>query len=250
MYPPPSPDPNEPTFPRSEGNEQPSYGTPPSGDQPPYGTPPSMTPADQPAYTTLPEQPVYGTPPGYPPVQPYAYPPSQPYGAPAYNPSQPYGTPPGYPPAQPYGAQPGYPPPSQPYGQPPGYPPSQPYGAPPGYPPPSQPYGAPQGYGMPYGMPMMVPAPTNGLAVTSMVLGIASIVFFCGWYLSLPLGITGIILGAIGLNQINKGNFSGSSRGMAIAGLVTAGIGIVIAILFGILTFALFSNVSTFTTTN
>ncbi|MBA3826524.1 MAG: DUF4190 domain-containing protein, partial [Ktedonobacterales bacterium] len=91
--------------------------------------------------------------------------------------------------------------------------------------------------------------PTNGLAVTSMVLGIVSLVLFCAWYLALPLGITGIILGAIGLNQIGKGQFSAASRGMAIAGLVTASIGIVISILIGVAYFALLANASSFTTT-
>ena len=93
---------------------------------------------------------------------------------------------------------------------------------------------------------MGVPAPTNGLAVTSMVLGIVSIVFLClgafGGIITLPAGIAGIIFGAIGLNQIGKGTFSSASRGMAIAGLITSIIGFAIAVIFIIFVIAVFST--------
>jgi RsiW-degrading membrane proteinase PrsW (M82 family) len=97
---------------------------------------------------------------------------------------------------------------------------------------------------------MMVPAPTNGLAVTSMVLGILSVVLFCAWYLTLPLGIAAVVLGIVGLNQINKKQFSGSSKGMAIAGLITGGVGLLLGILFIVLIVVAAANISTYSVTS
>ena len=144
-----------------------------------------------------------------------------------------------YPPSTPDPNQPS----SQPYGTPPpGYPPSQPYGAPP-----SQPYAAPPpGYpmGQPYAVPMMVPASpkTNGLAVTSLVLGIiGAVLAFCplgGEFIAPLLGILAIIFGAVGLNQVRSGMFSKGSRGMAIAGLVTG----VVALLFDVIAFIIIAG--------
>lgn len=57
----------------------------------------------------------------------------------------------------------------------------------------------------------------DGMAIASMILGILSIVFCCcyGW-ISIPLAIIGIILGAVCLSKNTSG------RGMAIAGIVTS----------------------------
>jgi hypothetical protein len=72
------------------------------------------------------------------------------------------------------------------------------------------------------------PQPSNGMAIASMVLGIVSIITaiipFIGmiaWILA-PLGL---ILGFIALNKPG-------GRGMAIAGLITSGFGLLICILW------------------
>jgi len=85
---------------------------------------------------------------------------------------------------------------------------------PPGY---GQPpaYGQQPGYGQPYGYPGMAPvAPqTNGLAVTSLVLGILS------FFTNILTGIPAVITGHMALGRI-KQNPAMSGRGLAITGLV------------------------------
>ena len=62
----------------------------------------------------------------------------------------------------------------------------------------------------------------KGFCVASMVLGIIALVFFCVWYLSIPCAILAIIFGVLGVKSTGKG--------MAIAGLVTGSIGLVVSI--------------------
>ncbi|MDX3107973.1 DUF4190 domain-containing protein [Nonomuraea angiospora] len=78
-----------------------------------------------------------------------------------------------------------------------------------------------QGYG--YGVPPQQPKSTNGMAVASLVLGIIGLVF-CG-----ITSIPGVILGHIALNRIKKTGEEGS--GMAVGGLVTSYITVVIWVL-------------------
>lgn len=61
------------------------------------------------------------------------------------------------------------------------------------------------------------------LCIASMILGIVALVFFCLWYISIPCGILAIIFGIKGVKTANKG--------MAIAGLITGSIGVIISIL-------------------
>ena len=63
----------------------------------------------------------------------------------------------------------------------------------------------------------------KGFCIASLVLGIVALVFFCLWYISIPCGILAIIFGILGIKTINKG--------MAIAGLITGSIGLVISTL-------------------
>ncbi len=62
-----------------------------------------------------------------------------------------------------------------------------------------------------------------------MVLGIVALVFFCLWYISIPCGILAIIFGIMGIKATN--------RGMAIAGLITGSIGLVVSILIVVILF-------------
>ena len=61
----------------------------------------------------------------------------------------------------------------------------------------------------------------KGFCISALVLGFISLVFFCLWYISIPCGILAIIFGILGIKSLNKG--------MAIAGLVTGAIGLVIS---------------------
>ena len=99
--------------------------------------------------------------------------------------------------------------------QQPGY--QQPYGQP-GY---QQPYGQP-GYQQPYGQPVYQqtavyagyqPQP-KGFSITSLILGLASILF--GFTFLVPIGA--VIFGAIGIKREPTG------RGMSITGLILGGI--------------------------
>ena len=144
-----------------------------------------------------------------------------------------------------YGAQP----PGGGYGQPPGYgqqppsgygqqPPSGSYGQQYGYgqqPPsggghgdyaygqqPSGAYGQP-GYGA-YGAP---PRSTSGLAITSLVLGIVGLLF-CGL-----TSIPGAVVGHMALNRIKRTGEEG--QGMAMGGLITSYITIVLWVILWIL---------------
>ena len=115
---------------------------------------------------------------------------------------------------------------NQPQGSP--IPPQQPYQQSPYQ---QQPYQQP----IPPMQPPMAPVPPpgpqggKGLAVASMVLGIISLVCFCWWYISVVAAIIGLILGIVSLRGQKPG------RGMAIAGIVTSAIGLVLMVIFLIL---------------
>ena len=146
----------------------------------------------------------------------------------------PYGN---YPPqSQPWPEQP--PDPSYPgYAQPGAYPPPPSYGAAP-YPPPGQPgtpmYGAPNIYVQPAPYPYVVAAPPDpgaGQAVTSLVLGIVSIVFTfipCFGFVSIVTGIIGLIMGILGRKSMTR-------HSMAVTGIVLSAISLGLSVLFTIL---------------
>lgn len=114
----------------------------------------------------------------------------------------------------PYGGdQPQQPDPNQnPYGgNPYGQPQQSPYG---------QPYAAPYGY--------QPPAPTNGLAIASLVVSIISITAFCGL-----TSIVGAILGHVARKQIRERGQGGS--GMALAGVIIGWIGVALLVVFALI---------------
>lgn len=139
-----------------------------------------------------PEQPPDPTYPGYEQPAPSAYPPPPSYG------SSPYPTPQGQPPAS--------------------------YGAPNIY---VQP--APYPYGVP--MPVAVPDPGSGQAVTSLVLGIISTVFAfipCFQLIVIVTGIIGLVMGILGRKSVTR-------HGMAVTGIVLSSIGLGLSVLFFVL---------------
>ena len=147
----------------------------------------------------------------------------------------PYGD---YPPQnQPWQGQP--PDPSYPgYAQPGAYPPPPSYGDAPYPPPPGQPgtpmYGAPNVYVQPAPYPYVVAAPSDpgaGQAVTSLVLGIVSIVFAfipCFGFVSLVTGIIGLVMGILGRKSVTR-------HGMAVTGIVLSAISLGLTVLFMVL---------------
>ncbi|HEY2589315.1 MAG TPA: DUF4190 domain-containing protein [Tepidisphaeraceae bacterium] len=97
-----------------------------------------------------------------------------------------------------------------------GYPPGGGYAAPGAYPA----YGAPG-------------AGTSGWAITSLVTGIITVVLFCVPFLAQLTGILAIVGGILGLKRTAPASAApAGGRGMAIAGLITGGFGLLISLLF------------------
>ncbi len=143
-------------------------------------------------------------------------------------------------PNSPTGDEGQYPPPSEQIPPPPGGPTPPPPGQapppPPGqYPPPGGPtpsYAQPPPpqypqFGYTYGAPPVI-VKTNGLAIASMVSGIAGI-FLC--ILFVP-SILAVVFGHVGLTQIKRSAGRERGKGMAIAGLVLGYLGVVAAIVW------------------
>ncbi len=70
----------------------------------------------------------------------------------------------------------------------------------------------------------------NPLAIVSMILGILSIPGCCCWILSGPFAAAAIVLGVIAMNKIRNNPQSWKGDGMAIAGIVTGGIGVLLSV--------------------
>ena len=117
-----------------------------------------------------------------------------------------------------YAAQPS---PQPTYPQPQGYP--QPTYAPAAYGQAHSPYGAPLSYGG-YGASQQ----PNGMAITSLILGIVSIPMTFGYCIGTPCAIIAVILGHIARGKARRGEAGGD--GMALGGLITGYISIGIAL--------------------
>ncbi len=76
---------------------------------------------------------------------------------------------------------------------------------------------------------MMMGGPKfNGLAITSMILGILSIPFCCCGGFGSPLPITGLVLGIIAMNKIRSAPQMYKGGGMAIAGIACSAVGLIL----------------------
>lgn len=187
---------------------------PPPG---PFGGAPELPPG--PAAPPPPPVTLAPPPPAPPPASPYAS--SGPYASsPPYASSGPYAAPTAPPVASPSGPYPVASPVPPPYGAPL----SPIYAQPPPGPAPMQAAPVMQG-----GWVAPVPPQSNVLAIVSLVLGIASLLGFCcfGWV----AGVPALITGAIALKQ-------GQSRGMAIAGMVLGGFGLLAGMIWVIVSVA------------
>ncbi len=83
-------------------------------------------------------------------------------------------------------------------------------------------------------MPQAESNPTQGLGIAGIIVGIFSIFFAiipCTIFLGIVLGVIGLILTIIGLNQASKFN---AQKGLLIAGLICSIIGVLIAGLWGL----------------
>ncbi|MEU6486444.1 DUF4190 domain-containing protein [Streptomyces sp. NPDC046887] len=140
---------------------------------------------------------------------------------------------------------PGGPAPTSPYGYPdPTVPPGGGYGYPDptvtsggyGYPVPPPP--AASGYpGYPGYGTWGAPAPSNGMGVAALVLGIIGVVLFCAWGLGVILGILALIFGLIGRRKARRGE--ADNGGMALAGVILGSVAIAIGA--GFLAFLIWS---------
>jgi uncharacterized protein DUF4190 len=79
-------------------------------------------------------------------------------------------------------------------------------------------------------VPPGVPGQTNGLAIAGMVCGILGLVLFWFPYLGIVLGILGLVFGVLGRNRAVQ--LGGVGQGMALAGIVTGGVAVVVGILW------------------
>ena len=77
------------------------------------------------------------------------------------------------------------------------------------------------------------------LAIGALICGILSLVLFCFWFVSIPLGIVAVILGIIGKGKAQRGEAGG--EGLAKTGMI---LGIVGLVLSAILTIAAFAGMS------
>jgi hypothetical protein len=94
-----------------------------------------------------------------------------------------------------------------------------------------------------YNPPTMQPIGMNQtLPIVSLVLGIMSLGLFCCWFGAIPLSIGALITGYMGMNNANTNPQAYSGKGLAIGGMVTGGIGLVISFLMLII--GLISNIA------
>jgi hypothetical protein len=133
------------------------------------------------------------------------------------------------------------PPPSQ-WGEPQAHPPGQSFGPPPqqAYPP----QGVPYGYYQQHPQAYVTAPPGNGLGIAGGVCGIVAVVL-C-WipfvdYISIVLGALAIIFGSIGIRHANAQG--GGGKGMAITGVVTGIVALVISVLFLAIVYAAVTSI-------
>ena len=87
-------------------------------------------------------------------------------------------------------------------------------------------------YNMQGGYPGYQPTPSSALAIASLILGVIGLL--SGWLIfGGVLGLVGVILGIVALVKVKNGTASG--KGMAIGGIVTGALGMIVAVVVLIL---------------
>jgi len=79
--------------------------------------------------------------------------------------------------------------------------------------------------------PAQIQGQSQTLPTVSLVLGIFAIVFTC-CYGGIPLGLAALVLGYLGLKNASENPMQFGGRGLAIGGIVTGVIGLLISIVF------------------
>jgi hypothetical protein len=101
------------------------------------------------------------------------------------------------------------------------------------YPPQGQ-YAPAPGYGQPYGTP---PSKNNGLAITSLVLGIVALITVWLPPLAIVIALVGVVLGFLGMRKAAESG----GRGLAIGGLITSGLALLASIVLLVLAALVFN---------
>ena len=77
--------------------------------------------------------------------------------------------------------------------------------------------------------PVGPPRPRNGVGVAALVLGIVGLALCWTVLGGVVLGILGVVFGAVGVRRVARGE--ATHRGMALAGLITGGVGLVVGVM-------------------
>ena len=80
--------------------------------------------------------------------------------------------------------------------------------------------------------PALAPLPSTVMSVISMVLGITALELCCLWFLAMPFGIAGIILGAV---SGSKAKHVGRRNGFSTAAIVCSSLAIGFSLIFAII---------------
>lgn len=78
----------------------------------------------------------------------------------------------------------------------------------------------------------MPPLPSNGMGVSSLVLGIIAAAGFCFWPVAIALGVLAVIFGAIGRGKASRGE--ATNAGQALAGIICGAVGSALALILGV----------------
>ncbi len=92
-----------------------------------------------------------------------------------------------------------------------------------------------------YGSAPAAGSGSNPMAIVALVLGILSILTACFWFVAGPLGIAAIVLGFLGRGKAKRGE--ARQGGLAMAGLVTGAIGLVLTIVLTVAGISLLNQV-------
>jgi len=76
-----------------------------------------------------------------------------------------------------------------------------------------------------------MPPKTSGKAITSLVTGIVSLPAVCCWPVGAVLGILGIVFGILARKDIAASSGQQKGDGMALAGIITGAVGLVLIVI-------------------
>ena len=92
-----------------------------------------------------------------------------------------------------------------------------------------------------YGSAPAAGSGSNPMAIVALVLGILSILTACFWFVAGPLGIAAIVLGFLGRGKAKRGE--ARQGGLAMAGIVTGAIGLILTIVLTVAGISLLNQV-------